>query len=141
MWLAGVGFALSMLAHLASIVGIAMPGGPAIFALHLGIFAVWIPTVVVMAQTKRLSGRRGSFESVFSRAPRWMNRGRQFIFAYGILNFLLFVATTRTGKLADNDPGLIRGFSGHWMVFYSVAFTVLYSASHDSEARPRRNLV
>ena len=28
----------------------------------------------------------------------------------------------------SRPPIVVRGFSGHWMIFYAVAFAVLYSA-------------
>lgn len=139
MWLAGLGFALSLIAHVASILGIALPGGPATFALHVGIFVVWIPTVIVVPRMRRGLGTRAAFESAFSAAPRWLNRTRQLIFVYGIANFLIFVnAIPKHAQVADNDPELIRGFSGHWLIFYSTAFTVLYSVTRDPQPTAKR---
>ena len=33
-------------------------------------------------------------------------------------------------QTGDAPPSVVRGFSGHWMIFYGVAFAVLYSRIH-----------
>jgi len=33
----------------------------------------------------------------------------------------------------DAPPSVVRGFSGHWMIFYGAAFAVLYSRIHAPE--------
>jgi len=36
-----------------------------------------------------------------------------------------------TGSGEANPPAVVwRGFSGHWMAFYSAALAILYSAAH-----------
>jgi len=64
-----------------------------------------------------------------------MRRAGYVLFAYAIINFVVFIATTATlpkkpHQSADASPSVIRGFSGHWMIFYGAAFAVLYSRIH-----------
>ena len=131
MLLAGLGFALSLVAHLASFGGARLPGGSAVFALHAGIFVVWIPTVLVLNRVSRGARRRDLWKVALSGCPRWLRLAVPIIFGYGFLNFLLFMASTvGSPKTATGDaaPGVVRGFSGHWLIFYSAAFAVIYSA-------------
>ena len=52
------------------------------------------------------------------------------VFGYAIVNFALFFIQTTT-YARDKVPEIVeyRGFSGHWMAFYSVGAAALYSAS------------
>jgi hypothetical protein len=53
------------------------------------------------------------------------------LFVYGMLNFIIFLAfIPKQGGPAMMSPSTVRGFSGHWMIFYSVAMAVLYSGAH-----------
>jgi len=42
------------------------------------------------------------------------------------------------GGGANTPPEVFRGFSGHWMAFYSAAAAILYSAIVVSRADPAR---
>ena len=126
-WLAGAGFLLSLAAHLVSLTGHPLPSS--VMALHVGIFVVWLPTVVVVLRMKRGSDRQ-AWKTAFAGAPTWMKRVVVLIFVYSMVSFFWFVLRTppHGAPLSDGDPAMVRGFSGHWMTFYSVAFTALYSA-------------
>lgn len=52
-------------------------------------------------------------------------------FIYAIVNFTLFaIFSAPAGKQISGDPpsAVWRGFSGHWMVFYSAGLAILTSA-------------
>ena len=52
-------------------------------------------------------------------------------FIYAIINFITFMIAAPAGQQAPNAPAppvVFRGFSGHWMAFYSAATAILYSA-------------
>lgn len=107
-----------------------MPGGKAVWALHIGIFVVWFPTVFVGYRFTRGVSRKDFWKIALIGCPKWMRQAVYVIFGYGILNFIYFMATTMNQPQSHGDapPEVIRGFSGHWMIFYSVAFATLYSA-------------
>ena len=46
--LAAVGLVLSIIAHIAALTGLPQPLGNATWALHFGVFVVWLPAVVVV---------------------------------------------------------------------------------------------
>ena len=53
---------------------------------------------------------------------------------YTMLNFPVFVFQAPQGSRGANPPGVVwRGFSGHWMFFYSAALASLYTAAVGSE--------
>ena len=131
MALAAIGFILSVAAHIRAIEGLPMPGGKAVWALHIGIFVVWLPTVLVAHRFTRGVNRKDFWKIALIGCPKWMRQVFYAIFGYAVLNFVYFMATTVNrppSQNGDAPPEVVRGFSGHWMVFYSAAFATLYSA-------------
>jgi hypothetical protein len=130
MVLAACGLVLSVAAHCMALAGIPVPGGKLVWSLHIGIFVVWIPTVLTSMQMTRYSNRKDFWKVTFAGCPVWMRRAVYALFGYAILNFIVFTASTGgqpkhlTGPA---PPSMIRGFSGHWMVFYGMAFAILFS--------------
>jgi hypothetical protein len=130
MLVAAVGLALSVAAHCMSLAGIAIPGGGLVWALHVGIFIVWIPAVLVSLRSSRQMNRKDFWKTALAGCPVWMRRSFYGLFIYAIINFAIFMATTVNQpkpQMGPAPPSVIRGFSGHWMVFYGAAFVLLYS--------------
>ena len=131
--IAGIGLVLSLAVHVAALAGIALFGRTAFF-LHGGIFVVWFPTVIV-ANREAGNYRRADFWKVALRAcPPWMKKLCIGFFVYAFLNFAYFLirmaSIPSTGGSEPPDAVTLRGFSGHWMAFYSAAMAVLYSSAH-----------
>jgi len=59
-------------------------------------------------------------------------------FVYAIANFALFMIQAPLHGGSGNPPAIVwRGFSGHWMAFYSASMAILYSAVNSpDDARP-----
>jgi len=131
MLLAALGFCLSVAAHVASILGIPLPGGQSVWLLHAGIFVVWLPTVLIVSRVMRGVRRQDMWKVTLSGCPAWMRMAAKVLIGYVILNFVYFMATSARGGGGHYSgaapPSVIRGFSGHWMLFYGVAFMTLYS--------------
>lgn len=127
--LSAIGLLLSIAAHIASIVGLPLPGGKLVWSLHVGIFVVWFPAVLIANRINRGKPQKDLWKNVLSGCPTWMRYAGYALFAYALLNFLWFIAK-RTGPPPQGDAPLseIRLFSGHWMVFYGAAFAILLSA-------------
>lgn len=129
--LSACGFALSIGVHLMALAGVAIPGGKISFELlHIGIFVVWLPAVLVSMQTTRYAKRKDFWKVALAGFPLWMRRAGYVLYGYAIFNFIVFVATTvsQPEQLSGDAPqSVVRGFSGHWMVFYGTAFAFLYS--------------
>lgn len=123
--LAGLGLSWSLTSHVCALLGWPIPGGHWAWTLHLGIFVVWLPTVLV---GKRMTGntRRSDFwKIVLAGCPDWARYALYGLFAYTVLNFIIGISA-RPGQ-EDSAAG-IRIFSGHWMLFYGAAMATLYSA-------------
>src|SRR5438270_8806664 len=111
--IAGAGFLLSLTAHVLALFGIAMPGGGLVWALHVGIFVVWIPAILL--SKRRLSNvpRKDQMNAMLGDSPVWMRRAVKILFVYALVNFLLFIISM-TGHPKPTEaapPAVIRGFS------------------------------
>jgi hypothetical protein len=129
MVLAATGFVLSVAAHIFGLLGKMPPGGSLVMGLHAGIFVVWLPTVLVANRVARGINRKDFWKVVLAGSPPWMRYALYGLFAYAVCNFVLFILTAGGNNHASKavTPETIRGFSGHWMVFYGAAFATLYS--------------
>ena len=136
--LAALGLILSLFVHVCSLVGVSTPLAEHAWGLHIGIFVVWLPAVVAANRLVRNVKPRDYWRAVLRGCPPWL-RGMVYVFfAYAMVNFLLFLAATFAEPLAGSSgsgtpPAVFRGFSGHWMAFYSAALGILYSAMRAGE--------
>lgn len=143
-WLAWLGLLASLAVHLSTF----FPGGasaewPGWFVLHLGVFVVFFPAVLMLARR----GLRKDFS--------WLSPPARTLlllaFLYTFVNFGLFMARSLDGSPATVDGRrvlkqrgstlrelpepeyeyrqrlIVRGFSGHWMFFYLFSILVLTS--------------
>jgi hypothetical protein len=129
--LAGLGLALSIIFHVEALAGLQGPLGEYEWVLHVGIFVVWLPAVIVSSQLTVDFKRRDFWKAALRGCPPWMRYMVNGFFAYAALNFIWFLASAPPhGGSGPMPPIVVRGFSGHWMVFYSAAMAMLYSAAH-----------
>jgi hypothetical protein len=138
------GFVLSVVVHIVALLGRDVSAQvPLVWSLHLGIFVVFIPFVL---SSRKVLGPKPSLAELREIFPGWVVALGGVIFAYAILNFLLFMLATQGGSPSIHDGNYvledhgrlirtlsaseyasfkaneIRGFSGHWLVFYFVPF-------------------
>src|SRR3954464_1100815 len=92
--IAGAGFLLSIIAHVLALFGIAMPGGGLVWMLHVGIFVVWIPTILFSRRRLQNVPRHKQMDAMLGDCPKWMRRAVKVLFAYAFVNFFLFMAST-----------------------------------------------
>lgn len=140
--LAWIGLALSIWSHLAALLGTRGPLGNYELLLHLGIFVVWIPTVLVATRMGREFKQKDLWKAVLRGCPPWMKYMAYGFFGYAFINFAVFiVAAPAKASPGPMSPVVVRGFSGHWMAFYSMAAAVLYSATHAEDGDLGRRCV
>lgn len=115
------GWILGLIGHIQAITGHV---SNAFMILHFGIFIVWLPAVLCLK--KEAGNSIPEFFNYFKAmpAPVWLKIIAIACFVYAIVNFLLFMAPFQASP--ENDPDIIRGFSGHWMAFYGMAALILY---------------
>src|SRR5215831_7309479 len=97
MWLAVAGFLASVIVHVYSLLGTANPFGPAAWALHVGIFVVWFPAVLVAQRLTRNVKRADFWKAIFRGCPPWVRRGAYILFPYAIVNFFAGIALGVSG--------------------------------------------
>lgn len=140
--LALLGFIASLAVHIATLFQIDVAQYiPFVWVLHLGIFVVFIPFVFI---SRKLFGSRLSPNFLQDNFPTQVIMLGKVIMFYAVINFILFMiqsegaspsvlngkfALTSHGKLlreiSENEyhvfqARVLRGFSGHWLIFYFV---------------------
>jgi hypothetical protein len=131
MAIAGCGLVLSAVVHCIALTGATIPGGNLIWVLHAGIFVVWIPAISASRQMTQSANSIDFWKIALAGCPLWMRLGLSVFFIYAIINFAIFIIPTigqpkQPAEIVPS-PAVVRGFSGHWMFFYSAAFGILYS--------------
>jgi hypothetical protein len=128
-----IGLFLSLWVHVGALLGKHVAPTSFFFCLHVGIFVVWFPAVVVAKRLVGSANRKDFWKVVLKGAPEWMRYMCYVFMGYAVINFLLFMTQAPLGS-GGGTPTTIewRGFSGHWMAFYSAAFAILYSAAAQS---------
>jgi hypothetical protein len=128
--LSAVGLVLSLWVHLGAIEGRRVAPECFFGMLHVGIFVVWLPTVLIAQRRIGNMNRKDFWKLLLRGAPDWMRYMVYGLGGYAVVNFLLFMAHVPSGG-TGNPPAVVwRGFSGHWMAFYSAAMATLYAAAN-----------
>lgn len=142
------GFFISLIVHLTTFFGI-NPAKyiPLVWGLHVGIFMVFFPMLFVQRSAPK---KKDVWAMLFAPIPRWARYAVKAFFVYAFINFALFfflsrggTPDVRDGKYVLHNHGtvirelskdeyelqnayILRGFSGHWMVFYLIPALFFY---------------
>jgi hypothetical protein len=156
-WFAAAVLIVSLVVHVSTFLGVdPMEEWPGVMLIHLAIFP---PFIAAISYANRIGGkRRGREDRVVNSAPRWLRILTGVFSAYAIINFAIFIILVEGGgpkecdgkflltshgkvlrELSESEfhqqqAYIVRGFSGHWMLFSSASLMVLLGA-----ARLRRN--
>ncbi len=128
--LAALGLLLSTAATVFALLNVPIPGGKLVWILHIGIFIVWLPAVIVAKRAVRGTAQTDFWKIVLSGCPHWVRYALYGLFGYALINFMWFFTSggMQPHPTGGTTPSMVRGFSGHWMIFYGAAFAILYSA-------------
>ena len=121
-WIAALGFIASVVCHVMGWLQVEPAWGKSVFVLHIGILVLWIP-LVILANRTMPAGSRSNMAHLFAELPAWAGRAVAIFGFYVALNFVYFMY--RTSQFPKGKVPFyltLRGFSGHWMLFYGVAF-------------------
>jgi hypothetical protein len=137
-WFSAIGLVVSLWFHLEAVIGRRVAPEPFFWMLHVGIFVVWFPAIFVAQRLVGNVNRKDLWKVVLKDSPDWMRY------------MVLWISSVRRGQLPVIHVGSSqwrkgasppvadwRGFSGHWMAFYSAAFAILYSAARTEDTRLR----
>ncbi|EEF61796.1 hypothetical protein [Pedosphaera parvula] len=115
------GLIASIACHLMGWLHVEPPWGKSVFILHVGIFVVWFPLVILANRTMPKAGRN-NMKHLLAVLPKWVRVACAVLFAYAILHFVYFIYCTQQYPKHGVPFYLeLRGFSGHWMMFYGIA--------------------
>ena len=120
-FLAALGFVASVTCHVLGWLHVDPPGGQWVFMLHVGWLALWFP-LVIFANRTMPKGAKSNIDHLFAVSPKWVGRAVTGLFIYAILNFIyFFYSGSQYPKNGVPSYVELRGFSGHWMLFYGAA--------------------
>jgi hypothetical protein len=135
-FLALIGLLLSIWVHVGALFGRRVAPDYFFALLHVGIFVVFFPAILVAQKRVGSANRKDFWKVVTKGSPDGLRYLLYFFFAYAFVNFAIFMAQAPTGKQTGETPAVVwRGFSGHWMVFYCASFVILSSTLHSSRQR------
>jgi len=134
--LSAVGLVVSLWVHIGALMRVRVAPEAFFWLLHIGIFVVWIPAVLTARRLVGDTNRKDFWKVVLKGSPMWMRYMVYGFFGYAVVNFLFFFLSTPATKThnVDTPVKVWRGFSGHWMAFYSAAFAILYTAGAGNSA-------
>ena len=119
------GFVLSTLLHLFMLFHIYNPPRELIIFINIGAAFVIYAAIFI---SKRVCG--GSLKNIRRFCPQWISALTGFLIMYALAGLLLLIFKKYFGSsISTNDSieGNFRGFSGHWMALYALAFSIVYS--------------
>jgi hypothetical protein len=132
--LSAVGLAVSLWVHIGAVEGRRVVPETYFWILHVGVFVVWIPAVLVSIRLAGNTNRKDYWKVVLRGSPAWMRYMVYGFTGYAMVNFFFFMTKASSHASGSNPPAMVwRGFSGHWMAFYSAALAILYSAARSGE--------
>jgi len=133
MIVAAVGFALSLWVQIATAMGRQVGPESLYVWLHVGCFVPTLPILLMELRLRSMNSGRSIWRILLRRSPWWMRVLDYGFVLYAIVNFLKFA---NKAQGTDCQTGVDwRSFSGHWMMFYGVTFTLLWTAAHLDESK------
>lgn len=131
---------------------------PFVWVMHIGIFPLWFAAIMKLKKNPEIGASKDlkpnptvMFKAMFANTPGWMIALALGGFGYAMINFFLFMtsdqgeAVMESGRYILERKGhfirelsleeytkqkanTVRGFSGHWILFYGIATAILYPA-------------
>lgn len=124
------GFVLGLVVHILGLFNKTPFFGWFALLLHFGIFVGLLGVVVTYFRLRQSEGK-GFWRRALRASPVWMRWMFLLFFMYAVANFFMFwnKLVNLNGKSSDEVMAIVlRGFSGHWLVFYFGMFIVSYAA-------------
>ena len=125
-WAAVTGWIMALIVHLLSVFDIGVEEKiPYIWGLHIGIFLIWVPTIIILKKSGAFSAfevsgmqKAGSpirfFKFLSERAPYWVVVIAAAGLAYAVVNFFIFFFA-QTGTPAVRNGQYYLHNHGQWI--------------------------
>ena len=137
--LSAIGFVLSAWVHYWALKGRRVAPADYFWMLHVGVFVVWFPAVMVTQKRTGDLRRKDFWKAALKGSPKWMHYLIYILGAYAVIAFILFTLfagqPTPFGTFSSGDDW--AGFSAGWMEFYCAAFVLLYAAAREGSTSAR----
>ena len=127
MMLSGAGVVFCLAFYLLAVSGIfAVPGKDAML-LFIGIFPIWLPTILFMGRLTSEFKQKDLWKAALRGCPSWMR-----VVLYVLIGaaFLAFLFPLLTGGKPGEGPFTFMLFPS---TFYAISFCVMYSLLHAEE--------
>ncbi len=139
-YLAGLGYFVSALAHIAAIRGIVWGGEALMFAYFCGIFVVFFPTVLLLSRKFHKGKVSFSWSAALKHCPAPIRGLFYATFIYAFCSFAyLCLGEVKTSHRSGEplSAATARGFSGHAMAFYMTSAAVMLSLHREKKNEER----
>jgi hypothetical protein len=115
MYIAAIGVVLSVVVHISALLGMPSPFGEISWVLHMGIFVVWLPAILVANKLVRGFKQKDFWKAALRGCPQWMKNLIYLFLGYAILNFTIFAISDFAGGCSvmtggDTPSNVFRGF-------------------------------
>jgi hypothetical protein len=125
MVVSAVGVIACFLLHVASFFAGPEFGQRLFLKLFIGLFIVWLPTVLLMNRLTRDFKQRDLWKAALRGCPGWMQKTLWVVWGY--VFFAAFILPFLRGSNPGASPGSFLIFPA---VFYSTSFGLMYSLLH-----------
>lgn len=128
--IAWVCLVLSIIVHVLSIWGpedVLSDVDAFVWLLHGGAILLGLPLVLCAQKLIVGTQEKDFWKTALKNCPYWMRGMVVFFVVYGIANFIFFMRSGAAARSGDTPANIFKGFSGHWMIFYSLEVAVFYS--------------
>jgi len=137
---AGLGFSVSLAAHIAAITGTVIGGKPVVFAYFACAMALFGASILV-ATVRPVGARPLKHDELLLECPMPLRVFLYAVFTYAFVNFImLWSGGTKMKHVwsAPMSPDSARAYSGNAMVFYLVSFAVVLSLHRWEKKMPNK---
>ena len=124
---AGAGLFLCGVAQFVTCLGTRPPPEDFLTALEYGMAIVWVAALVISRPITNDFRSDDFWKAALRGCPHWMKFSLCGLIGYGVLSFFLFAANSEPLK-RSGPTGRTTGAYSTLIVFYAIAFAVLYSA-------------
>ena len=104
-----------------------------VWMLHGGAILLGFAAVLCSGAITAGTQGQGFWEAALKYSPMWMRKMVGFFVLYGIVNFIWFLCSGVEDTGTGTPAAVFRGFSGHWMIFYSIEVGIFYSFLHSDK--------
>jgi hypothetical protein len=143
--IAWIGLVLSIVVHVLCIFGpedFLSDIDAFVWFLHGGAVLLGFALVVCAQKSAVETQREDWWKAVFQNCPLWMRRMVGCFMLYGFINFIIFLMS-KSGALKSGGgtpTTVFKGFSGHWMIGYSIETAAFYSCLKKNVSDASKNL-